>query len=294
MNSMRAGAREYLVAPVEPSVLGEALLRASARRAENGAKKTKGKTIIFRGAKGGSGVTTLATNFAIALRQESQEKVALLDLNPQLGDVAVLLGVSPTFTISEAFANPTRLDHEFVSTLFVEHRSGVSLLAAPDSYGAGAPVEARTVGKLVDLVRSKYPYVVIDAGPGLGDAAEPLYQIAAQVYLVTQIDIPSLRNTQRFLSYLRRFGDHRVDLVLNRFESRRAEFDEERLSKALGMSPAWKVPNDYAAVGQASNTGAPVIWEKSPVANVLRQMARVECGKPPETPRKKGFSLFGL
>jgi pilus assembly protein CpaE len=294
VSSMRAGAREFLTGAIPPAVLSEALLRASARRAESGSKKTRGKAIVFRGAKGGSGVTTLATNFAIALRQETQENVALLDLNPQLGDVAVLLGVTPRFTIADALSNPTRLDQEFVSTLVTEHRSGVSVIAAPDSYGAGAPVEARAIGRLVDLVRSKYQYVVIDAGPGLGDAAEPLFQIAAIVYLVTQSDIPSLRNTQRFLAYLQRFGGPRVELVLNRFESRKLEFDDERLGKAVGMAPSWKIPNDYAVVGRASNTGSPVIFEKTPVANVLRQMARAACGKPAETARKKNFSLFGL
>jgi pilus assembly protein CpaE len=247
---------------------------------------------MFWGAKGGSGVTTLATNFAIALHQETAGEVALADLNPQLGDVAVLLGLTPRFTIAEAFLNPTRLDQEFVSTLLSEHRSGISVLAAPDSY-TSAPIEERSVGTLVELVRDRFPYAVIDAGLGLGNGAEPLFQLADTIYLVTQVDIPSLRNSQRFISYLRRFGDLQIELVLNRFEPRKVEFDDERLTKAVGLPPKWRIPNDYAAVRRAANTGTPLISEKSQMSQTIYQMARAACGKPASNDRKKGFKLFG-
>jgi pilus assembly protein CpaE len=293
VSSMRAGAREFLSGTVAPAVLADALLRSSARRAEHAGKKVGGKVLMFWGAKGGSGVTTLAANFAIALRNEAAAEVALVDLNPQLGDAAVLLGATPRFTIADALLNPDRLDEDFVASLATEHRSGISIFAAPDAYSSSLAIDARTIGRLVDLIRSQFPYVVIDAGLGLGHGAEPLFQIAASIYLVTQLDIPSLRNSQRFISYLQSYGEPRVELVLNRFEHRRTEFDDERLSKALGLTPRWKVPNDYEAVRRASNAGAPVIWERSPVAKVLRQMARAACGKPLEAEKRKGFSLFG-
>src|ERR1035438_9512416 len=82
VSSMRAGAREFLYGSVMSPALGEALLRASARRMEMTDRRVRGKVLMFWGAKGGSGVTTLATNFAIALRQETGGEVALLDLNP--------------------------------------------------------------------------------------------------------------------------------------------------------------------------------------------------------------------
>ena len=68
VRSMRAGAREYLTGTSPKAMLHDALLRAAARRLEQTAKKTTGKCSVFWGTKGGSGVTTLATNFAIALR----------------------------------------------------------------------------------------------------------------------------------------------------------------------------------------------------------------------------------
>ena len=295
VRSMRAGAREFLAGSFSPGVLQDALLRAAARRVEQSTKRAVGKLLVFWGVKGGAGVTTLATNFALALRAETASEVALLDLHPHLGDVAVLLGMTPRFTLTEALGNARRLDQEFVSTLVTEHSSGVSVLAAPDAYNSSLTVESRTVSKLVDVVRNRYPYVVIDAGRDLGNSAEHLFQMAGTIYLVTQLDIPSLRNTQRFISYLRQAGVQNVEVVVNRFEARKTEFDDERLTKALGLPPKWKVPNDYSAAHRSSNAGSPLLLERSPVAQTLRAMARAASGKPlaVEKKKKQGMSLFG-
>jgi pilus assembly protein CpaE len=290
VSSMRSGAREFLSGVIPTNVLGEALLRATARRMEMADRKVRGKILVFWGAKGGSGVTTLATNFAIALRQETDGAVALLDLHPQLGDVAMLLGITPRFTVADAFANPQRLDREFVSTLMTDHRTGLSVMAAPDMYSS-SPVEGSIVGKLVDLVGAQFPFVVVDAGLSLGEGAAPLFQIASTIYLVTQIDIPSLRNSQRFVSYLQAYGGPNVELVLNRFEGRRVQFDDEQLGRTLGIAPKWKVPNDYGAARRAADTGAPVLSEKGAIADSLRRMARAACGRAPEQGKRKG-NLF--
>jgi len=288
VRAMRAGAREFLYGAVQQSVLDEALLRASARRVEMADRSVRGKVLMFWGAKGGGGVTTLATNFAVALRQETGGPVALLDLNLDIGDVALLLGIAPRFTIADAFVNPARLDKDFVSTLMMSHRSGISVLAGPDVYHS-LEVDGASVGKLVDLVGAQFPYVVVDAGGSLGDSAAPLFQLASTIFLVTQADIPSLRGAQRFLTYLQAYGEPNVELVLNRYEGKRAQFDDEQIAKTLGITPKWKVPNDYAAARHAADAGAPVMSERSAIAESLRRMARAACGKSTDASKKKGM-----
>jgi pilus assembly protein CpaE len=290
--SMRAGAREFLAGAVPNTVVQEALARAASRRTLQ-AKKVSGNTIVFWGAKGGSGVTTIAANFAIALRMETGAQVALVDLTSQLGDVAVLLGITPRFTVAEALKNAKRLDQELVSGLLTEHRSGVAVLAAPDTYDPSVPLENRAVGKLIDVVRSKYAYVVVDAGRDLGDAAGAVLQLADTVYLVTQLDIPSLRNAQRLIAYMQDTGSARIELVVNRHDARNEDIDDAQVTKALGLAPKWKIPNDYASARRASNAGSPLISEKSPAAAALRTMARAASGKPAGPEKKKYFSLFG-
>src|SRR5260221_7603344 len=173
---MRAGARELLTEPVSAGVLVDAIVRASARRLEcERQKKTTGKVLVFRGAKGGSGATTVASNFAIALKKESGRDVVLVDLNLELGDIGVILGLKSAFSVKDALANPRRLDQDFVSTLLSEHESGVSVLIASDEYGTSPEIETSTLGKLLYILRDRFPYVVIDAGPSLGSAGNVVY-----------------------------------------------------------------------------------------------------------------------
>ncbi len=93
MNCMRAGAREFLPQPIAASALVEALGRAAARRPSvRVGSKEGGKVLVFLGGKGGSGVTTVACNFAVSLAQECAQSTVLIDLDLPLGDAALNLG----------------------------------------------------------------------------------------------------------------------------------------------------------------------------------------------------------
>jgi pilus assembly protein CpaE len=133
----------------------------------------------------------------------------------------------------------------------------------------------------------------VDAGRDVGEAAEAVLQIADTIYLVTQLDIPSLRNAQRLITYMQRSGNPHIELVINRHDARREDIDDAQVAKALGLSPKWKVANDYAAARRTSNAGTPLIHEKSPAAAAVRAMARAAIGKPPVPEKRKSFSLFG-
>ncbi len=293
---MRAGAREYLSFPLVMSQVSEAFSRAAARRLPDSRSRSNRKLFVFWGAKGGVGATTLASNFAIALRAESDHRVALVDLNLQLGDVAMALGVEPQFSVVDALESGHRLDNEFLSALMVEHRSGVAVLAGPDQFITQPVVSNGNLALLLQVLRDKYPYVVIDAGTGLGPAGASLLKSADRIYLITEADIPTLRNTQRFLAHIQSKNGSapQVELVLNRCRAR-GEIDEKRVVEALGTAVKWKVPNDFARVQEALNRGIPLADTHSAVTTVLRQMARVACGKSVRT-GKRGWriSLRGL
>ena len=106
---MRAGAREFLIQPFAPGTIAEALVRASVRRpSARPAKKTAGRLFVFLGAKGGSGVTTLACNFAVSLAAESSQNTLLIDLHLPLGDAALDLGITAQYSTVNALQNADR------------------------------------------------------------------------------------------------------------------------------------------------------------------------------------------
>jgi Flp pilus assembly CpaE family ATPase len=86
--------------------------------------------------------------------------------------------------------------------------------------------------------------------------------------------------------------NRKVEVVLNRFDSRLMEIDEAGIAKALGDMPKWKLPNDYAAVRRAQNSGTPLAMDIE-ISRTLCTMAREVCGKTVLPAKKKRFGLFG-
>lgn len=290
---MRAGAREFLTPPITPSTIAEAMVRAAVRRPTPGlAKKVGGKSLVFIGAKGGSGVTTIAGNFAISLAQESGKNTLLIDLNLPFGDAALDLGITTQFSAANALQNFSRLDSNFLSKLLIKHNSGLSVLVAPDKY---TPIHAsdEAVEKLLAIARQDFDYVVVDAGSKFGSTAKALFETSSTVYLVTQVSVSELRNSNRLIAEFFASDRAKVEIVLNRYTPHSLGIDEESITKALTLPASWKIPSDYPAAQQAQNTATPLALDESPISRVIRQMARRACGLPPVPEKKKRFSLFG-
>jgi pilus assembly protein CpaE len=289
---MRAGAREFLGEPLLPGAIGEALVRASVRREEVRRHKTAtGKLLVFVGPKGGSGVTTVASNFAVALARYG--KVALIDLDLHLGDAALTLGLVGKFSALDAVEDLQRLDSELLSGLMVKHSSGVAVLGAPDTVPSLEPSNAG-IERLLLVAREEFAYVVVDAGSHFPDLYEPLFAAANTVYLVAQVSVADLRNANRFISrYFIGVEGDRLEIVLNRYLPRNLEIDESAITKALTRPAKWKVPNDYAAARRAQNAGVPLALEKSQAARVLGEMAAAAAGQVTGPGKKKKFGLFG-
>ena len=290
---MRAGAREYLIQPITPGTMTEALVRASVRRpVKRTAKKTLGKLLVFAGAKGGSGVSTIAGNFAVSLARESGRNTLLLDLDLPLGAAALDLGITSQFSTVNALQNISRLDSHFLSTLLVRHSSGLSVLAAPDQY-TPIDVSDEAIAKLIAVARQDFDYVVIDAGSSTRINCKTLVEGATTVYFITQVSVSELRNANRMISELFSHFGPRLEIVLNRYSPSTVGIDEENITKALTRPVTWKVPSDYRAVQRAQNTATPLAQGNSPVAEIICQMARVACGLPATADKKRKFSLFG-
>jgi pilus assembly protein CpaE len=290
---MRAGAREYLMLPFDKEEIAEALVRASTLRSMvRPSKKTNGRLLVFLSAKGGSGATTLACNYAVSLAQESQQKTLLIDLNLPLGDVAINLGIKAQYSIVSAFQNTSRLDSHFLSGLLVQHSSGLFVLAAPNEL-APTFVSADAIDKLLQVACQGFDYVVVDAGSRLDLQRKHLFDESATIYLVTQVGIPELRNSHRLIALLSEEGSPKLEIVINRYDPRYLEIDEAHITKALTRPAQWKIPNNYAAVRRMQKTATLLTEEDSPISRVIRQMTRSVCGQPPIPEKKKKFSFFG-
>jgi pilus assembly protein CpaE len=255
-------------------------------------KKASGKLLVFLSAKGGSGATTLACNYAVSLAQESKLRTLLIDLNLPLGDAAINLGIKAQYSIVNAFQNTSRLDPHFLSGLLVQHSSGLYVLAAPSEL-APTYVSADVIDKLLEVACQDFDYVVVDAGSRLDLQRKHLFDESAIVYLVTQAGIPELRNSHRLITQLSTEGSPKLEIVINRYDPRSLEIDEAHITSALTRPAQWKIPNNYAAVRRMQNTATPLTDEDSPITRAIQQMTRSVCGQPAIPEKKKMFRLFG-
>jgi pilus assembly protein CpaE len=265
-------------APEARPAITEARTPAAAPDSRAG-KKTGGKVLVFLGAKGGSGTTSIACNFSSALARESGKKTLLIDLHLPLGNVALELGVKPQYSIVDALRNAARLDSNFLSKLLSKHRSGLFVLASPDKF-TPIQVSKDAIEKLLTTARQDFDYIVVDLGARL-DLSEltgtAMLEDSATVYLITQDNVAELRNSNRLITEYFSDNGPKLEIVLNRYTPRISGIgmysshlvDEKHIGAALTKSPDWRIPQD------SSDILLPV--EGSSVARLFQNMARTVC-----------------
>lgn len=292
VRAMRAGAREFLSDPIDQNALTEALARVGTRRtAPRPQQKTGGKLLVFLGGKGGSGVTTVACNFAVALVQDCGQSAVLIDLDLPLGDAALSLGLSPQFSTADALQSADRLDSNFFQKLLVKHSSGLPVLGAPGRF-PHVQAHNEAIDKLLAVAKQEFDWVVVDAGSRFDLTGASWFQRADTVYMVMQAGIPELRNSHRLVSEFFKTGVPKLEIVLNRYVSRSMGVDEEHIEKALTRPIQWRIPSDYFTVRRMQNEAVPITSEDSAISKSIQDMARAACGMEPKPEKKKGFSLF--
>ena len=290
---MRAGAREFLTLPLLHAEMADALERVSScRSAKLQGRKTPKKLFVFLGSKGGCGVTTIASNFAVALALESGQRTLLIDLGLPLGDATLNLGMVTEYSTANALQDSSRLDANFLRSLLAKHSSGLAVLPAPGEFSL-LQVAPDAIDKLLVVARQSFDYVVVDIGSRIDLKDTALFDESASLYLITQVGVSELRNSNRLISQFFSARGRRLQIVLNRYTHHSLLFDDQQITKALTRPALWKIPDDYAIARRIRNTAAPVALEDSPISKVIHQMARTACGLSANPEKKKGFSLFG-
>jgi pilus assembly protein CpaE len=269
------GADDIVVLPQPPQVLGFAIKKAIARRGGVRARSTTvGRLIVVLGPKGGTGKTLTATNLAVAL-QNAGERVALVDLDLQFGDVGLCLGLRPARTIHDLAASNRVVDREQLHSVMVEHTSGVRALIAPSRPDHASVVTVELVREIYTLLRAEYDVVVVDTPPGFTPEVIATIDMATDLVMVGMLDSLSLKNTKLGLETLDLMGveGDEVRLVLNRANTR-VGISNADVEAILGAKPDVLVPSDRA-IPRAVNEGRPIVTAgaESEAAAAFRKLA---------------------
>ena len=276
LQAMRAGANEFFIWPPAEETFFGAIRKTAGRREVAQGAKPAATTLVFFGAKGGAGTTTMAVNCGVELARLSKRATVIVDLKPGLGEVALFLGVRPRYSLLDAIDNLHRLDREFFRELVIKHKSGLEILAGSDHFDRPGAADAGGIEELFRMLTRQYEYLVVDAGSQINSCTVPALYAADQIFLVANPDVPSVRNAQRLLERVRELGagGERVRLLLNR-AAEPFPIPPKQIETALGHAIHHTFPSDYKTVSTALNSGVPLaLTENSDIATQFKQFVR--------------------
>jgi pilus assembly protein CpaE len=288
LQSMRAGANEFLTWPIGDDAFEEAVERASSRRGGSGGGSSLASIVTFIGAKGGVGTTTLAVNCAVELAGKKKQTI-MVDLKQGLGDVALFLGVRSRYSLVDALDADGRLDREFLTSLVAKHVSGVELLPGSDQFERPGPSDGPTIEHVFRLLSARYEYAVVDAGPQITQCGLAAIYMSEVIGVVINPDVPSIRNGQRIIEKIGEMGScaERVRVLLNR-AAPPYPIPIAQIEEALGQKVHLTFPPDYKTVATALNSGVPLTFsDNSEMAEQFKRLTDLILNPHAQAPAKK-------
>lgn len=217
-------------------------------------EQNKSRVIMVYGAKDGIGKTAFAVNLAIALAQAKQ-KVAILDLDLQYGDVNVFVGLESKTTISELLQEQASPSIDLIRKHMVIHSSGVNILCAPRSPEFAEGISGPQVEKLIAAMRSYFDYVILDTPPLFNDVNVSCIDASSIIVYLTACDISALRNSRKGL-YLLQALTRKEKIRLVAVES---DMKPAVVAKTLELPVYATIPYDYKTVTTSLNLGRPAV-----------------------------------
>jgi pilus assembly protein CpaE len=274
LKAMRAGAKEFLAQPIKVEDLIGALDRISA--AKFGTGDGRGRTchvIAICGSTGGVGTTSLAVNLGCIFAAEPRNSVVLCDLDLALGDADVCLDAIPDYTLVDVAQNISRLDFTLLKRSLTKHASGLYLLPRPVQLQDASLVAPDDLTRVLGLLKASFTHMILDLSKGYNALDMVALKSAKDILLVTQLDLPCLRNVVRLMMS---FGEveglkEKVKIVVNRVGLDSGAISLKKAQDTMGREIYWQLPNDYRTMVEVRNNGVPLL-EQAPRASITQAL----------------------
>jgi len=274
--AFESGADDVMTLPLPPGNLRFAVEKAAARR--QGAAHVRGTPlaplICVLGPKGGTGKTLVSTNLAVALARRDQ-RVVLVDLDLQFGDIGLALGLIPERTIYELAKAGRPYDHDKIDRHLMLHPSGVKVLVGPTRPDHASAITVDFLRDVYASLRTMCDVVIVDTPPGFTAEVIASIDVSSSAVVVGMLDALSLKNTKLGLETLDLMGypPENISLVLNRADSR-VGITHDDVSAIIGRAPDVQVPSDRE-IPRSVNEGVPIVAskERSEAARAFQKLA---------------------
>lgn len=292
LKSIRAGADQFVVPPLGPS-LREAVNCVCRRRAEQECyDRPSGQVVGFLSAKGGCGATTLACHVALGISQATQQEVLLADFDLQTGLVGYLMKSRTPHSTLEAAYCAESLDFRSWRERVWHSQPRLDVIPGPDRLCYREPLDPGSFREVVRSMRACYGWVVVDLGRGLNFLSRAIVEELDRLFVVCTADVPALFQGRQIVQSLMHsnYDSHRLRLILNRVP-KHWEFTKQEVQELFGL-PVFSELGELPQVEQAFAQGKLVDAESRPGKQLGALAMQVGDVKPVEI--RAQYSIFGL
>jgi pilus assembly protein CpaE len=219
------------------------------------------RTVAVHSPKGGVGTTTIATNVAVVAARQKPDRVALVDLHLQFGQVATHLNLDVKLSLADAVRDDASMrEPELLRTYATRHNSGLHVFAAPTSPELAEGITAAHVDRILTTLLNAYDSVIIDTGSWLDERTMTAFEHAETVIFAVSPEIGALKAVHALLEYLNEAGSvtAKATFVLNN-QFAREILRLRDVESALGTRIATELPYDPFVFLKAVNEGVPVV-----------------------------------
>ncbi len=240
---MDIGIFSYLLKPLTAEVLETTLAKAGDKGLPAGQAKAPGKVIAVTGTRGGVGATTFSLNLAGAITEISKKNVALVDIDPREGSVALTLDLEPSRGFREALEKPDRIDSLFIDRVMNRHGKYLSVLSSEESLQEQFHIHDNAADALIKELKDKFDFIILDV-PRTHDAfGRKCMALADQVVIVTELNLLCLRDTLRLNDLMREALKTKPPLLvasrtgLNKHEMKISDYEKGVNADIIGKIP---------------------------------------------------------
>ncbi len=272
--AVTAGASDFLLAPLTAPAFHKALVMLSQSVAKPAhAPAVSGEVVTVCGARGGLGITTLAVNLAVQLRNLTESEVALVDLDLQRGDVTAFLNLTPLNSLATLASARGDMDEMALRNTLIRHTSGVFVMSAPLAMEDAEAVGHDDVAATLGVMRTLFRYIVIDTPRLITGPVLAAFEHSDRILIGTDLSVPGLRAARRMLDLLERLhlSAQHIEVFVTHAVPGPVALAE--VSRSLGRDPVAVIPRDDTAANTAMNEGIPLNGRPSRLGEAITGLA---------------------
>ncbi len=220
---------------------------------------TRGVVTAVISGKGGVGKTVVAVNLAAALAETHPDRVVLVDLSLQFGDVGAALDLPTTHTITDLLAEQGTSDLDMVRQVLATG-PGFRVLLAPTSPELADYVSVAHLTELIATLRTEFDHVVIDTPSYLNELSINTVEMADHLVMVTDLSVTGVKNARLIRTVLETLEvDPAKVMVVSNHRDGVAELDRRGAETFLGAHISVEIPFAAEIIATSVNKGVPFV-----------------------------------